>query len=300
MKIFYQLDASIQSTVPVALTIGNFDGVHQGHQALLNQLKRVAKERHLNTVVLTFSNHPYTLLHPSHPHLQICTLEHKTSLLEECGIDQLINISFTHELSKLTAEEFLKYINLFFSIDHLQLGHDTVIGKQRTGNFEKLKELSRSMHFKLDDLNPLLVDDKIVSSSHIRRYIHSGELSAAARMLGRNYSIYIKVINKMRLDVKSGLPMTYVNLKDFNLCLPPCGFYAIFVKIGNKTYSGAANLTVSSILGKKIEPLIEIYMFDFKEDLYDQSVEIVFCPRIQHNKHFIYICQLKSQLSKIS
>jgi riboflavin kinase/FMN adenylyltransferase len=298
MEIVYQLDPSLKSNESIMLTIGNFDGVHKGHQAVLTRLKEIAQHRHKKATVVTFTNPPYTLLHPDQPQQQLCTLAHKIALLDQAGIDRLILLPFTHELSKLSAEDFLKYMHTSYPIDTLLLGYDAVIGKQREGNRDTIKELAASMHFELEYLEPILVDETIVSSSQIRQYIQVGDLHRAELMLGRKHSIYSIIVDGAKIGKKLGFPTANINLKDLDLCLPPLGVYAVVVKIGDESYQGAANIGIAPTVRNSLDPILEVYLFDFAGDLYNRFVEVILYAFIRPEIKFSNLDELKKQIQE--
>lgn len=197
---------------PLALTIGNFDGLHIGHQAVLNRLNEVAKKNHLLSAVITFENHPYEVLNPQSKVATLCTLAHKIRLLEQHGIDILILLKFTKQFSQQTAEEFLTKVFNTCHFSQLVLGYDNAFGKDKKGDRKHIQSFANELGFTVEYIPPFKIKDKIVSSSIIKNLIQEGKFTEAAALLGRPYSIVTS-----NLNVK-------------NLCLPPAGDYPITIQ----------------------------------------------------------------------
>jgi len=190
MKIFRDLNFQHAEERPVALTIGYFDGIHRGHQWVLNSLKTVAKEHAQKTAVITFENHPAEVLLPSKKIQNLITMEHKIKLFEEHRIDYLIILKFTKELAEMTAEDFLKAISNPLPFSQLVLGHDAVFGKGKDGTKERVRDLGLKHHFNVEYLEPFKIENMVASSTLIRNFLQSGNLQMVEKLLGRPYSIY--------------------------------------------------------------------------------------------------------------
>jgi riboflavin kinase/FMN adenylyltransferase len=174
---------------PVAVTIGNFDGVHRGHQALLQRLHLLALRWQGAVLVVTFGNHPAGVLRPKAQMLRLCTPSHKYRLLAANAVDATMALAFTPALAQLTAEQFLSTLSQYIPFKALLLGHDAVLGKGRQGTPPVLQTIAQKLNFDLEYLKPVYVGDELVSSSLIRRYVAAGDLEGASRLLGRPYSL---------------------------------------------------------------------------------------------------------------
>jgi riboflavin kinase/FMN adenylyltransferase len=205
----------------ISLTIGNFDGVHVGHQFLLNELTRTAKYNKGQSVVVSFENHPKSILNPLVQSNLICTLTHKIKLLELAGVDILLLLPFTKELMQQTAEYFLRTIYKLIPFKELILGHDAVFGNNREGNQENIKEIAKSLNINVRYLEPFKIGNIPVSSTLIRSYITEGNLQALEGCLGRKYAFYGKLES---LAIKCDLR---------GLCLPPPGVYEVLIETDN-------------------------------------------------------------------
>lgn len=233
---------NISSRTPVILTIGNFDGVHLGHQSMLSVLTARALQNDTQSVAITFANHPSTVLRPDQPVTLLCTPQHKLLLLEKAGIDLTILLDFTLEFSKQSAGSFLESLQQNIPFSHLILGNDAHIGKDREAGIETISALQKKMNFKLEIFPDYLIDGIRITSSKIRETILSGSLSLASKYLGRPYSIYSTI------STKEGSHSTAVSriMNVQNLCLPPPGTYPITIRINEKVSTGQALISAAS------------------------------------------------------
>jgi riboflavin kinase / FMN adenylyltransferase len=288
MKIFNNFSQLSFPKVPTALTIGNFDGVHLGHQTLLRHLRQTAEQ----TIVFTFSNHPSEILHKTTtPYLT--TLPHRLELFEKIGIDNTILIPFSESFSKKTAKVFLTQLKETIPFTHLILGHDAVIGHDRKNN---LYELSEQLAFSLEYLEPVLVDGKIISSSEIRKCILSGHLTDAGHLLGRPYSIFATVQHGCGKGRSLGFHTA--NLSVEKLTIPPLGVYAVDVKIQHETFLAVANLGHAPTLHKNRPPYLEVHLIDEHRDLYGEELEVFFLNYLRPEKCFPNLGALQSQIQQ--
>ena len=213
MEVLYNPIVIPKHLKPVALTIGNFDGVHKGHQAVLNRVKELAIQENEHSIVLTFLNHPSRVLRPEVNLAMLCTQKHKIKLLKEQNIDATLLIEFTHEFSQQTAEQFLENLYSHFPFKHLVLGHDAVIGKDRQGDPNHIKDLAKQLNFQLEYIPPYISDKTIISSSIVREKIRKGELADAEKLLGRKYSIYSSVISGEGKGRTLGFPTANIEVE---------------------------------------------------------------------------------------
>lgn len=297
MEIIQSLSPDTKSsTAPVSLAIGNFDGVHLGHMAVLNYIKEIAAKDGTKTGVVTFENHPAQVLRPQAAPLNICTLGHKIRLLEESGIDFLLLLKFTKELSQLTAKEFLTLLKAYIPFYSLNMGHDGTIGKDRQGNEHLMMQLAKEHNFSLNYLYPLEIQGEVVSSSKIRQIIREGDLRKTETFLGRKYSIYSTVVSGYQKGREIGFPTA--NLDVSGLCTPPHGVYTVTALHEGKIYPGIANLGISPTLKDNPNPVLDVHLFDVDLDLYNKQIEVIFHSYIRPEQKFNSIDQLKLQISK--
>lgn len=256
MQLIHSLEEFTKGNPRIILTIGTFDGVHRGHQAVFRRVKELAGTEG-QAVVLTFSNHPAQVLRPEQPAIpQLCTIEHKTRLIAEQGIDTLIMLPFTKALSKQSAEAFLDEVRRYIPFTRLVLGHDATIGRNRQGNPALMHKLAMEGGFDVEYIEEYRFEGSPVSSRRIRQFIQEGNLNEAERGLGRPYSIFgmsIKENDHHCIDAKE-------------LCLPPAGKYAVTVQQPDG-HSLACTTTLSSSnlelpLSTPVDMKLEIIFLD--------------------------------------
>lgn len=296
MKIAFSLPRTPEAGSLLILTIGNFDGVHLGHKAVLSRVKEVAKENKASTAVLTFSNHPSSVLSPNTPVPLLCSLGHKIHLIEKENIDYLFLLPFTREFSELTVDTFLSNVKHSIPFTTLILGSDATLGKNKEGDRERVKLISKSLRFGVEYLPDTSIDGERISSSKIRDLVQQGKLQQAAKFLGRKFSIYGSVIRGTGRGAKIGFPTANIDIKD--LCLPPLGVYAVTMTHNGQHYFGVANLGIAPTLRIDSKPVFEVHLFNHTLNLYGESVEVTFDEYIRPEQRFDGIDQLKLQISK--
>lgn len=293
MKIIHSLTKLLELPHPIVLTLGNFDGVHRGHQALLHRMKELSGAEG-TCAVLTFANHPSQILRPNKAIPLLCTEHHKSVLLERHGVDLLFFLQFTKELSEQSATQFLAHLRQTIPFSFLVLGYDARLGKNREGDPETLQAISEDLSFALEYLEPIEIEGEPLSSTRIRNAIHSGDLDLAESFLGRKVSFYSKVHAGAKQGREIGFPTA--NLEIEGLVLPPFGVYAITLLRQGKSYPGIANLGVAPTLQENRAPLLEAHLFNFSHDLYEQEVEVVLHRFLRPEKKFPSLDALKAQI----
>lgn len=294
MKIFCDLREPEPIQDPLVVTIGNFDGVHLGHQLVLKKVAEAKDRMNGKSLAITFSNHPSEVLNPEKPLFKICTLNHRIKLLKESGIDILLLLTFTKEFSQQSAEEFLKRIREKYSFSHLILGHDAAFGKDRKGDRQQIQNLAKAFHFHVEYLDSFSLDGVTISSSKIRELISEGDFTKLQKFLGRPYSIYSKVISGKGKGKTIGFPTANIEVND--LCLPPYGVYAVKLINSEQIFKGVANLGVAPTIRHESNPLLEVHLFEHHEDLYNKNVEVIFSNYLRPEKKFSGLEELKNQI----
>ena len=299
MKIWTDIiDFTIKNPV---VTIGIFDGVHQGHRYLLEQLKIVADKVNGESVAVTLWPHPRVVLNKDTENLRYLTsIEEKILLLGETQLDHLIIVPFTKEFSELESCEFVKtFLVDRIRMKHLVVGYNHKFGKNREGDFESLKECADQYNFTIERMPPKVIEGVKLSSSLIRELLNSDDLSQANYYLGYDYLLQGKVVGGNRIGRKIGFPTANVSPDDPHKLIPRDGVYAVQVSIGGSIYDGMLNVgyrpTIES--GMPIKT-IEVNLFDFKGDIYNSNVTLYFRKRIRNEKKFDGIEQLREQLVK--
>lgn len=296
MQVFTSLDQTTLQQKPSVLTFGNFDGVHLGHQSLLKKVKELSQSEKLNAAVVTFKNHPSTVLRPNHLTPLLTTPEHKLKLLSAFGIDIAFMLPFNADFADQTAEKFLQNLQKALPFRFLLLGYDQRFGKDRLGDRSSIMKFADKMHFFVDTIEPMVVDEKPISSSAIRRSIQEGNLRLASLLLGRPYSIYAPITLGRGQGKTLGFPTA--NIDASFLSVPPFGVYAVTVKINGELLKGVANIGFAPTLRSDHKPLLEVYLFDHHKDVYGQFAEVVFEEFIRPEKIFADSDALKEQIKK--
>ncbi|MEI8365349.1 MAG: bifunctional riboflavin kinase/FAD synthetase [Parachlamydiaceae bacterium] len=296
MPIAYSLqDVSCQPDIQTILTIGTFDGVHLGHQVILNHVVHLAKKQHAKSVVITFSNHPTDVLRSKQPIPSLCSMPHKLKLLEEIGVDVIIALPFTKEFSEQSPEEFLCAVQQTIPLQTLILGSDAHIGKDRTGDRETLTALSKKMHFYLEYLPDSTIGGSRISSSRIRDSLQRGDFQEVATLLGRPYTLYAPVLKGNGRGAPMGFPTLNLSMED--LCHPPLGVYTVNLRHKGKTYDGVANLGFAPTLHQARSLLLEVHLLDVTIDLYGSLVEVEFHEFLRPEQHFESVSALRAQIA---
>jgi riboflavin kinase/FMN adenylyltransferase len=276
---------------PIALAVGNFDGVHLGHQHLLNILILKAKEKNLIPSVLMFDPHPLEVLEKESAPCIISTVEERKEYMYELGIENIFVINFTKEFSNIPARDFIKnYVYEKLNTKLLIVGYDWRYGAKREGEFELAKEMGEKLGFEVIPSEPYKVDGHIVSSTLIRRLLKEANLSDVKKYLGRDYTIKRNVVKGKGLGSKIGFPTANIS-NTSNMCLKE-GVYA--VKVGN--YIGVANYGKRPTVENTNQNILEVHIIDFNGDLLDNVLNITFLGFLREEKKFNSIEELKTQI----
>lgn len=274
MKIFQNF-RGFSSGKPLALSLGMFDGVHLGHQSIISELKRIASEKNLESAVLTFWPHPRLIFNPNEDLKLLNTLEEKTALLENFGIENLFLKSFDKEFRNLTGEEFVKQILVEkLNVKHLIVGHDHVFGKNRSGNFQLLEKLAPELGFEVEQMEAVNIYNNNISSTKVRNALLEGNIKEANLMLGYSYNLTGKVVHGKKIGRTIGYPTANIETDSLKL-LPKKGAYIVEVSLGGNNYKGMLSVgTNPTVNGEKLTT--EVYILDFNEDIYGKEITVKF------------------------
>lgn len=293
MKRIYSL-SKIQNAIA---TIGIFDSVHRGHQKILKKLVKEARHSGAKSLVITFHPHPRKVLRPDAKIPFITSLEHRLRLIESLGVDSSLVIRFTRSLSRMSARDFInKILVRRLGVKAIVVGVNFLFGNRDKGNFILLKKLSRLYGFKLFGVKPIRIKGTIVSSTKIRRAIEKGNLKDAALMLGRPVTVLGTVVKGRRIGRRLGFPTA--NIDPHHEAIPPSGVYAVDVKLKNKSYKAVLNIGTRPTFGKGSESTIELYILNFKQDIYNKDVEIIFKRKIRDERRFASIEALREEIQR--
>ncbi|MEE8433998.1 MAG: bifunctional riboflavin kinase/FAD synthetase, partial [bacterium] len=288
---------------PAVVTIGNFDGVHLGHQALIGRVVAEAGQMGVASALLTFHPHPQTIIRGEAPPM-ITPSTMRLRLFEQSGLDAAYFIPFTREFSKITPKEFVNsYLSTHFQIRKLMIGYDFHFGKGRSGSAEVLKRLSKDHGFDFEAFPEVSLDGRKVSSSAIRAALGALDFETARAFLGRPFSILEKVIQGERRGRALGFPTLNQKVED---PLPiPFGVYAsrAIVRdntvgvnaVGERTLQGISNYGIRPTVGGT-SPVLETHLFDFEQDLYGELVEVIPLHRLREERKFASLEDLTRQI----
>ncbi len=276
LKIIKDL-TDYQSTTPLALSLGMFDGVHLGHLSIINKLNEIAEKEHLESAILSFWPHPRKFLNPDDDVKMLNTLEEKLELLEKSGIKNIFLKTFDEEFRNLTGIEFCEQVLADkLKVKHIIIGHDHTFGKNKSGNFELLKSLSKELGFKVNQLEAVQKNDLNISSTKIRIALSEGRIRDANEMLGYNYPLTGKVIHGKKLGRTIGYPTANLEVP-VNKLLPKSGAYIVEVYIDDQFYKGMLSIGTNPTIDDQNETLhTEVYILDFDQDIYGKEITIKF------------------------
>jgi len=283
----------------VILTVGTFDGIHFGHQKIIDTIKGVAKEKEGESVVLTFSPHPRTVLFPEGNNLRLInSLDEKINRFEKAGIDHLVIYPFTKEFSRISALQYVRdFLVKEIKVSTLVIGYDHQFGRNREGNFEYLKELSALYQFEVKEISAQDINDINVSSTKIRKAIENGNISLANNYLGYSFPLKGRVVEGKKLGNTIGFPTANLIIEDDLKIIPKIGAYAVYMYWNSKKDSGMLNIGVNPSVSNDNNIKIEIHVFEFDKNLYGEEIQIEFIERLRDEKKFTSMEELKIQLS---
>ncbi len=283
MKIVKDI-ANFSTDEKTFVTIGTFDGVHFGHQKILEKLVSEAKNAGKKAVLLTFFPHPRMVLQKDANIELINTIDERAKLLEKTGLDYLIIHPFSKQFSRTTALEFVRDILVNrFNISKLIIGYDHHFGKNREGNIEQLTEYSHLYDFTVEEIPAQDIDDVSVSSTKVRRALAAGNLKTANDYLGYNFMLNGNVVNGKQLGGQIGYPTANIDVKEDYKLIPKTGVYVVKSSIENKTIFGMMNIGNRPTVNGNHQT-IEVHFFDFNADLYDKNltIDLIYFLRDEH------------------
>ncbi len=278
--------------------MGVFDGVHLGHQSVIAQVLKDARQMHALPLVITFDKHPISVLNPAKAPKMIYPLEAKLSLLEQLGIEKVMLIPFNEKIASLSAPDFFKIISTnLFPLLSISMGTGFVFARNRTGNIKKLREMAVETGTIVQEVPSVCVHEEKISSSQIRIEISRGNFEKASQMLGRPYSIISNVVVGDQIGRTIGYPTA--NLSVVDRAIPPTGVYAVTVLIGERQFQGCMNIGLRPTLGcSDPKPRVEVCILNFNEDLYGKTIEVIPLKRLRDEKKFASLDTLRIQIAQ--
>lgn len=294
MKIVRNLKASGERFINPVLTLGNFDGVHLGHQAIFRKVIERSREIAGTSIAFTFEPHPLKVLAPERSPRLLNTFRGKMELLAAAGIDVVICANFTRAFAEQHPEDFARdVLHLQLGVKEIYVGYDYAFGKGREGSIESLQGTGRMHGFHVGVVDAVLINGAVVSSSAIRDLIASGRVDEAAVLLGRDYQLEGEVVHGSHRGRTLGFPTA--NLQTSNELVPGFGVYAVTALLEGRKLDGVASIGVRPTFGAG--PVsIEIYLFDFDEDLYGKNLEVMFRKQLRQEMKFSNVPELVRQM----
>lgn len=297
MQVHYNLENFAK--IPFAVvTSGTFDGVHLGHQKILNRLKDIANAKGGESVIITFFPHPRMVLFNDSQNLKLLnTISEKIQLLEQFGIDHLVIIPFTREFSEIDSSSFIQNILIDkIGAKVLVIGYDHRFGKNREGSFSYLQENAPKYGFEVVEIPRHDIENMGISSSKIRQAIQEGNVEQASLLLGGYYFLGGKVVKGKQLGRTIGFPTANIYVVEDYKLIPADGVYAVFITYNNQTLKGVLNIGKRPTIEGK-DRTIEVHIFDFDKEIYGENLSIQFVKKIRNEQKFDNLESLKTQIS---
>jgi riboflavin kinase/FMN adenylyltransferase len=284
MQHFYGLQGvSVQDAW---LTIGSFDGVHLGHQKIIQRVTAGAHAMGAPAVVLTFHPHPSVVLRGPRESFYLSSQEEKAALLGGYGVDVVITHAFNEQVALITARDFVKQLYNHLNIHQLLVGHDFALGYRREGNVAALKEFGTELGFTVKTIDAFHIGDEVVSSSRIRRLLEAGQVEQAGELLGRPYALSGIVEQGDGRGRSIGVPTANLSIPK-EQAVPGAGVYAVWAVLGGKTYRAVSNVGVRPTFETGlVAPRVEAHILDFDEDIYGEEIELIFLAHLRGEQRF--------------
>mgnify|MGYP001813484464 FL=1 len=297
MELIFGLHNLQPADTPCVATIGNFDGVHLGHQAVIGQLAEKGAAMNLPTTMITFEPTPAEFFGQHNAPARLSTFREKYVTLKRFAIDRLLVLPFNHRLASMSAEDFISKILMEgLDIRYLVVGDDFRFGKNRSGDFQLLQQAGKENNFTVVSMPSFRVDGERVSSSGIRSALADGDFDRAERLLGRHYHMTGKVAHGDKRGREWGFPTANINMK--RKVIPLRGIFAVEVfGLDREPVFGVANLgTRPTVCGMRT--LLEVHLFDFDEQIYGRRINVVFRQKIREELRFDSFDELKDQIGR--
>lgn len=278
------------------VTIGVFDGVHLGHKHLIFKLKELAGQQSLCTIALTFHTHPQEVLTPNSQPPFLTDAQEKAALLKKEGVSGVIVLTFTPELSQLSARQFIDLLRTKLCMKGLVVGPDFALGRNGEGDIPTLKKMGRELGFSVTVIPPVKIRGETISSTVIRKAMADGDMEKVQRLMGRPFSLRGKVIHGYGRGAGLGFPTVNLSLVP-GQAMPPDGVYATFAQTQDRVYHSVTNIGKNPTFGNR-ERTVESYLLDFRIDLYEQEVKINFIQKLRDEIKFSGPDELTMQIFK--
>lgn len=299
MKVFKNL-ASLPNFKNAVITIGSFDGVHSGHQKIIERVKQLAQSIDGESVLITFHPHPRLIIYPKDNSLKlITTIEEKVQRFEQYGIDNVIILPFTIEFSQLSADEYIQnFLVKQFHPKYIVIGYDHRFGLNRQGDISYLKWYGKEAEYEVIEIEKQEVDDMAISSTKIRKALEHGDVSTAHSLLGHYFTLTGTVAKGQQIGKTIGFPTANISISEKHKLIPPDGIYAAWVYHHKQKYGGMLYIGRRPTLKEYTNRTIEVNIFDFNQEIYGEELQLELIDFIREDAQFEALDQLKSQLKK--
>lgn len=298
MIVYHSFD-DIPYDKKTVLTIGTFDGVHRGHQALLERLAAKASETGARTMLLTFDPHPQIVLQkPEREPVQLLTaIQERLFLFHKMRVGNVLVVPFSKEFAAIDAETFIReYLAGKIGMSHMLIGHDHMFGRNRTGNEGMLQHMSAELDFTIEKVAPLLADGEAISSTKVRKALKAGEIEQANAMLGYGYMVQGRVIRGDGRGRKLGIPTANIESLTPHKLLPKHGVYLVSAQLDSTTVYGMANIGTRPTFTDDVLPTLEVHFLEWDKMLYDREIVISFLKFIREERKFASLDLFMSQI----
>jgi len=295
MAIYYDLGKLPKFKKPV-LTIGSFDGVHEGHKVILEKVVSLAESIGGESILITFDPHPRKIIHPDQKLGLLTDAAQKIELISALGMHHIIMVPFTRDFSMLSAEAYITdFLVQNFHPHTIVLGYDHHFGHSREGDINLLKRLIGDQ-VNIEEIPAQLIDEAAVSSTKIRTALLSGRIHEANEMLGRSFSLKATVVHGSKLGTKIGFPTANLQLNDPDILLPKPAVYAVLVKMDQEVFKGMMSIGYRPTVTSENKLTLEVNILDFSENIYGQSMEVFFISFIRDEEKYASLDLLIEQL----
>jgi len=278
------------------LAVGVFDGVHLGHRHLIAQLAEQARREDLLSGVVTFRQHPREVLSPGTGLPYLTSVARREALLREAGAEEVVSLSFTPELARLAARDFVILLKRHLRMRGLVIGPDFALGRGREGNAAALRRLGEELGFRVTAVSPMTISGEVVSSTAIRTALAGGDMRRVSRLLGRPFSLEGTVTTGAGRGAGLGFPTANLDM-DRSQALPPDGVYATWACVGGENHQSMTNIGTSPTFGEN-ERTVEVFLLDYRGSLYGQDLKIDLMERLRDEKRFDTVDELKKQIAE--
>lgn len=286
----------LKSNENLAIALGFFDGVHLGHKAVINAAVDYAKKNNIKSAVVTFRQSPYVALNNVKPNY-IITLEEKIKAIKKLGVDYLYLSDFTEDLAKQTASDYLKNLVDDLHPKMIATGFNHYFGYNKSGGVDYLRLMQQEYEYEFKEINPIKLNEDVISSTAIRKALSNGDIPKANSMLGYRFYVKNEVIKGRQIGRTIGFKTANLKMPEKMINIPD-GVYAVEVEVLGKKHMGIANFGSNPTVTDDFQKLLEVHIIDFNQDIYGELVKVSFLVKIRNEKKFQSLTELKAQIEK--